>query len=228
MAVPRERGSVEGWQITLWAAIAALSMAGLALGFFGFSEEGLHAVVRYSARGGVWLFLLAFAARPLRQVWTSPFTAWLLRNRRYVGLAFAAWHLTHLLALGGLALAFPDPFLGELGPGELYGGGFIYLQLFVMVVTSNDASLRLLGRPAWRRLHAFASYGLWIAFLSSYGGRVAAGLVSFTPCVVGLVGVFALRIGVRIAVWLRRPGRGHGPGLRPLGAPFRRRPRARR
>ena len=55
----------------------------------GGSEVGVRQLVRSTAQFGVVLFAFAFSASSLRTFWRTPFSAWLLKNRRYVGLSFA-------------------------------------------------------------------------------------------------------------------------------------------
>ena len=77
-------------------------------------------------------------------------TAWLLRERRSFGLAFATVHLVH----AGLLLYFADTLAGfEIRfPNDLIGGG-VYLLIVLMVITSFDGPARTLGTQNWRRLH---------------------------------------------------------------------------
>jgi DMSO/TMAO reductase YedYZ heme-binding membrane subunit len=177
----------------LW--LAAGSAGGLLLVSYwiaGWSEEGVRIVVRWTAKLGLPLFVAAFTARPLRSLRRTAWTAWLLRNRRALGLSFALFHGVHLLALVALAYAFPLPFVEELSGLTLWGGGFAYALLFAMVATSNDSSIRALGRLRWRRLHTLGGWFLWLIFAQSYL-PLAAGALSYVPLGLLVLGVPSLR-----------------------------------
>jgi DMSO/TMAO reductase YedYZ heme-binding membrane subunit len=162
----------------------------------GPTEEAVREVVRWSAKLGVVCFCGAFAASSLRTFWRSGLSAWLLRNRRWVGLSFAAFHYLHLAALGVLALAFPS-FRESVAPLTLIGGGLAYALLTLQVVTSNDAAVARLGRRRWTRLHTVASYYLWILFFQSYGPRAVQD-VAYAPFALLLMAVLGLRIARRL------------------------------
>lgn len=123
----------------------------------------------------------ADADRPVRVFWRTPASAWLLRNRRYVGLSFGSFHLLHLAALVALALAFPEPFLGDLSPVTLAGGGMAYAFLVAQMITSNDASVRRLGRARWTLLHTVESWLLWALFVLSHTPRAVVESAFYVP-----------------------------------------------
>lgn len=87
----RRRGGFErGWLI-IAAMIIALA-EGLAAMIPRQLDAGVLELVRVTARtSGVW-FMLAFAATPLVALRPTSTTKWLLRNRRYLGLAMAVSH----------------------------------------------------------------------------------------------------------------------------------------
>ena len=60
------------------------------------SSEGVSGMIQFSVRCCVPLLYIAFAASSIHTLSPSPFTRWLLRNRRAIGLGFAAgmgWQL---------------------------------------------------------------------------------------------------------------------------------------
>jgi hypothetical protein len=125
--------------------------------------------VRATARTSLVLFCLAFAASSLRSLWRSSASAWLLRNRRYVGVSFAVSHYLHAVALIGLSRYFPTRFLDELEWITLvFGGGVGYSLITAMVLTSFDRAAAWLGRKRWRMLHLGGSWFVWFIFLQSY------------------------------------------------------------
>jgi len=153
-----------------WCALALLAMCGALLAYHGTGEEGLRVLIRATARTSIVLFAGAFAASGLRRVWGSPASAWLLRNRRYVGLSFAVSHGLHLAAILAAAATVPG-FAADVSPVTAIVGGSAYVLIALMALTSNDTAVRRLGRRRWRALHLT---GLWLVFLiftNSYLGR---------------------------------------------------------
>jgi len=171
---PRTRpGATPRPAVSLGGTAAALSGLALFAGLVhGIDEEAVRLVVRGTAKIAVTLFSLAFATSSLHAIGRSDATKWLLRNRRYLGLSFALAHAGHLLALGALAIWFPRPFVDDLDPLFLIGGGLAYAFLFAMAATSSDAAFRKLGARRWRGLHTAGSYYIWGVFAFSYLPRV--------------------------------------------------------
>ena len=80
----------------------------------------------------------------------------------------------------------------------LAGGGVAYAAMYAMAATSNDASVRRLGRN-WKRLHTFGAYWIWGIFTFSYATRVARGSLFFAPELALALAALALRIDFRAA-----------------------------
>jgi DMSO/TMAO reductase YedYZ heme-binding membrane subunit len=193
MRAPAGREIIALALLVLAAGVAAIAARD------GWSEAGVRQVVRSSAQIGVVLFCLAFGASSLRVFWRTPGSAWLLRNRRYLGLSFAASHTLHLAALGALALAFPDPFVGGLSASTVVGGGLCYAFIYAQAATSNDASVRALGRRRWTLLHRVGSYFIWFVFAQSYFARVPRDPYYIVPSL-----LLVATVGLRVARRLRR------------------------
>lgn len=175
---------------TCTALILALIAATLLA--MGTGEEGVRAVIRLTARTSVLLFAAAFAARPLRTLWKSSFTAWLRRRRRQVGLSFAVSHLLHLIAIVVLFMRWD----ASTSAVTVALGGLGYVFILLMAITSNDASVRWLGARRWSLLHTTGSYLLWIIFANAY---VPRGLTqpAYAPLGLLVVGALVLRILAR-------------------------------
>lgn len=154
--------------VPLAAAGTALALAVAVLSWAGHGQgiEGLVMAARYTARIAFVLFLVVFLARPLARAFNAPV---LLRERRGLGLAFAGAHFTHLAALTAVLVALGEP------PGLLTAvfGGFGYVVLLAMALTSTDAARRAMGR-AWTVLHRFGVFYLWFIFAVTYLRRVMA------------------------------------------------------
>ena len=149
---------------------------------------------RWTARIGLPIFLIAYAASSLAKLWPGNFTRSLWQNRRWWGLGFAACHTAHLYAL----VRFLQ-ISGEERPlPALAAGGLAYVLMFAMAATSSDAAMRALGRN-WKRLHTLGMHYLWLIFTLSYALRLAdpktlpEALYGVTLC----FGAVALRVSAR-------------------------------
>ena len=166
-------------------------------------EEALGSLTRHTARIAFGFFFLTFTTSVWLTWRQTPFTRWLMRNRRHSGLSFATVHFVHLAALSALFGA-----RGETPEGVvLAGGGLAYVLLLLMVFTSNRAARIRLGR-GWRTLHLTGCWYLWLIFTQSYLGRLNPG-GGAEP-----YGVFVVLSGLALAVpvlrtwaWVKRRGR---------------------
>src|SRR5207247_2125659 len=77
-------------------------------------ESELRVTLRVTALVSATFFLAAFTASAWRRLRPTPTTRWLLRNRRYLGLSFAAPPLVHGLAILALARRLPAAFPAAL------------------------------------------------------------------------------------------------------------------
>ncbi len=124
--------------------------------------------IRATARTSVVLFTLAFAASALRRRWPNAATAWLLRNRRQLGVSFAASHFVHLLLIIAVAGWTLEGFLTVRPMVTIVGGGLAYVFLALMTLTSFDTTAAWLGPRNWRRLHVTGGYYNWFIFAQSF------------------------------------------------------------
>ena len=160
----------------------------------GGHEEGVRAVIRLTARTSLAFFLAAFVARPVRRRFGGETGRWLVRNRRALGLSFAASHFIHLgaiLALARTGVTFDPPTLAV--------GGLGYVFVVLMTVTSNDRAVRALGKR-WRMLHVTGMYYLWFVFFVTYAPRAG----DYAPAAVG-VGLLIASLSLRL--WPARAAR---------------------
>ncbi len=131
-------------------------------------EQSWRAAVRLTARSSALLFLLAFGAAAATALWPGRFTRWARRNRRYLGLSFAASHTIHaftFINLAGLSATLGSQVLST---GMLAVGGIGYFFIIALAATSSDTAQRILGMRWWRRLHAVGTHWLWLQFLISF------------------------------------------------------------
>ena len=162
-------------------------------------EEGVRMVIRATARTSLLLFALAFSASALRRLWPGDFSTWLLRNRRYLGVSFAASHAIHLAAIVAFARIDPSEF-GEISPlANRIVAGLAYVFIFAMAATSFDRMVAWLGARRWKLLHAVGAHYVWLIFLLSFAKRVPQGSAYAVGAAV-LLAVMGLRLWARKAV----------------------------
>jgi DMSO/TMAO reductase YedYZ heme-binding membrane subunit len=154
-------------------------------------------LVRATARSSLLLFGAAYAASSLRRLWRTPATAWLMRQRRYLGLSFAASHALHLLAILALALVLGDAF--EVDAVTLVFGGGAYVMIAAMAATSSDRAFAWLGARRWKLLHRVGAHWIFVIFAVSYLPRAA---VESPLYALPAAFVVAL-LGLRVAAFLR-------------------------
>ena len=104
------------------------------------------------------LFSIAFTASSLQSLWRTPLTTWALRNRRWIGLSFAASHFTHLALILAISLCFPEPFLSDQSKAQWVFGGLGYLFVGLLALTSTDQAQKWMGLQNWKRLHFMGSH----------------------------------------------------------------------
>jgi methionine sulfoxide reductase heme-binding subunit len=170
---------IVGWRVfwllaSLETAVFAVALAGL-----GTDEPGLRALVRLTVRVSFLVFIAVYAAAPLRELFRSPATRWLARNRRYLGVSFAWAHALHALAIALLVLLLGDAF--KTSTATLVGGGLGYLLIAGMAASSFDRTARALGPRRWALLHRAGLHWLWFIFALDWTGAAIAKSPLYLP-----------------------------------------------
>lgn len=191
---------VNGWRITGLTALAIAVYCGSWIMLYGFEEESIRSLIRATARSSFCLFMLAFSASSLQDLFRAKWSAWLLRNRRYIGVSFAVSHFYHLAFIISLVVLYPYPFLDQLNWIIQIVNVIAYLYIIAMTVTSFDSTRRKLGPRRWRILHTSGSYLVFLIFVASYIPR-AMTQDFYIPFVVVLVIVAGLRLARRYKAW---------------------------
>ena len=110
--------------------------------------EVLHSTGEISAR----LMMVAMAATPLLLILPGrAFPRWLVKNRRYVGVASFMYAALHT-AIYVERTALPSDILAEAALPEYWTGWVALIILMVLALTSNDAAVLWLKR-SWKKLH---------------------------------------------------------------------------
>jgi methionine sulfoxide reductase heme-binding subunit len=180
----------EGWRLlaTLTAILIALCM--WIAGMRQFEAESVRMVIRFTARSSLLLFCLAFSAGSLARLRPN---AWTRRNRRYLGLSFAASHALHAIAIETFATVDPAGFAAATSPASYIFGGIGYAFITAMAATSFDRTAALIGPRAWRILHVVGGYYLWLQFMVSFGKRIPD-MPLYGLFLIPLLAVLALRL----------------------------------
>jgi len=200
----RRKGVLEGWPLVGWTALALTLLVGAIVLSQGTDRAAVQFILRSTARISFLLFISAFTASSLYQLRPRPWSRWMLRNRRYLGVSFATAHAFHGLAL----LAKTAIWRAPLDPVIAGVGGFTYLVIAAMAATSFDKTAAWLGARRWSLLHRVGAYYIWaIFFLDSIG--LAFRSLMYLPW----AAIAAAAITVRFAAWWK--GRCATPRLAP-------------
>lgn len=189
---------LQSWAL-FWSLFAATSVA-VCLGLPGVDFRSIRAVETLILRTILcalpWL-IAAFTASSLVRLWPGRATRWLLANRRYVGLAFAAGMAWHFAFVGYFFWAFGN----RLTPRDLALDMIGLLFLFAMSVTSFPGFRRKLTPLNWRRLHTVGIHVLWFLPTFFFLDDFLRDRDPFDGAAVGsLLAVLVLRIAGRVLV----------------------------
>src|SRR5687768_9054009 len=135
----------EGWRLF---AVLTLVLAGLCLWIAGmrqFEVDGVRMVIRFTARTSLLFFCLAFSAAALARLWPNAWTRWQRRNRRYLGVTFAASHGIHLVAIAYFAVKDPAGYAAATNAASYIFGGVGYACIIAMTATSFDRTAAAIG-----------------------------------------------------------------------------------
>jgi hypothetical protein len=196
--LPSMRGTkfgLQGWQIVGFSALTVGSIVSVIWLFHGIDEQGMRMAIRATGRTSTILFLSAFVASSLHKLWSTPLSAGLLKNRRYLGVSMAVSHSYHAIALFGLwfVTSGAAPHLDPLGT-------FGYVLLIAMTVTSFERPASWLGKRGWKILHTTGMHFFWLGFLFEYSFKLPKSMLIYSPFVILLVLAMVLRLAA-----LRKP-----------------------
>ncbi|MCL6701930.1 ferric reductase-like transmembrane domain-containing protein [Pseudomonas sp. T1.Ur] len=148
----------QGWSLFNLLAALVLLMTALILIINPDLTEGVRSAIRATARSSFVLFLLAFTASAFAVLVPSPLGKSLVRERRFIGLAFAFSHLVHALLIYWYGQLNTEFWPGRTTLGNVPGTvGYVFILL--LALTSFKSTTRLIGATAWKRLH---TTGMWV------------------------------------------------------------------
>jgi DMSO/TMAO reductase YedYZ heme-binding membrane subunit len=193
-----------GWKLFTALAGLTLLMTALVLVAWPPGSDGLRSAIRATARSSFALFLLAFLASSLATLLPGAGSRRLLRERRYLGLAFAFSHTVHGVLIYRYAQQFPELFWAGRTVTASLPGSIGYLFLLLLTLTSFKAPMRLLGGRAWGLLHSTGMWVLAAVFCFSFYKRIPMG--GWYPLAFALmVSAVALKLTAKLARRQRRP-----------------------
>jgi len=169
---PQRQGWFEGWRLFGALTLVLIALSVWIAGMRQFEVEGVRMVIRFTARTSLLFFCLAFSAAALVRLWPNAFTRWQRRNRRQLGVTFAASHALHAAAIIAFARMDPVGFAGATNLASYVFGGIGYALIILMTATSFDRTAAALGPRAWRTLHLVGGYYLLLQFTVSFGQRI--------------------------------------------------------
>ena len=203
MMTQRRQDWFEGWRLFGLLTLVLIALCVWIAGMRHFEVEGVRMAIRFTARTSLLFFCLAFSAAALARLWPNAFTRWQRRNRRQLGVTFAASHALHAAAIFAFAKMDPAGFAAATSLASYIFGGIGYAFILAMTATSFDATAAALGPRAWRALHLVGGYYLLLQFTISFGKRIPD-MPLYSLFLIPLVAVFALRM---IAMASRRTPR---------------------
>jgi methionine sulfoxide reductase heme-binding subunit len=148
----------QGWSLFRLLAALVLLMTVMILIINPDLTEGVRSAIRATARSSFVLFLLAFTASAFAVLVPSPLSKSLVRERRFIGLAFAFSHLVHAVLIYWYGQLNTEFWPGRTTLGNVPGTvGYVFVLL--LALTSFKSTTRMIGATAWKRLH---TTGMWV------------------------------------------------------------------
>ena len=126
------------------------------------SADGVSSMIQLSVRHAVPLLFVAFGASSVQVLFPGAFSRWLLRNRKFIGLSFAAamgWQLIFIL---WLVTVHSEYYISEVYVlSDVVEGVSSYAFLIAMVLPSFKFGRSRLTPKQWKLLHRTGIYWLW-------------------------------------------------------------------
>src|SRR5437868_7634120 len=132
------QSSFEGWRLFGLLTLTLIALCIWIAGMRQFEVEGIRMVIRFTARTSLIFFCLAFGAAALARLWPNAWTRWQRRNRRYLGVTFAASHGLHAIAIACFAAMDPLAYAAATSAASYIFGGIGYGFIIAMAATSFD------------------------------------------------------------------------------------------
>ncbi|OHT93745.1 hypothetical protein BKG61_20145 [Mycobacterium syngnathidarum] len=185
-----------GWTLT-WLLIVAIGVGSILAAWVVGGVDGAHLGIRITARTSAILFLLAFTASSLYQLWPNTTTKWIRRNRRYLGVGFAGSHLVHagfiVTTIVLNAQRFQTRVVDPTPHGVFVLDFIAYGFIIAMTITSFDRISKRMQYSTWKRLHLIGSYVIWFTFFIAYWRRGVTYTEFYGPFLMVVVAALIIR-----------------------------------
>src|SRR5882757_8748130 len=183
----------EGWRLFAVLTLVLIVLSIWIAGMRQFEVDGVRMVIRFTARTSLLFFCLAFSAAALARLWPNGWTRWQRRNRRTLGVTFAASHAIHAVAIACFASMDPTAYAAATSLASYIFGGIGYAVIIAMTATSFDRTAKAIGPRGFLILHVAGGYYLLFQFMVSFGKRIPD-MPLYGLFLIPLVAVFALRM----------------------------------
>ncbi len=131
--------------------------------------KGVASMIQLSVRCAIPFLYTAFAASSIQVLFPGALSRWLLRNRKIIGLCFAAAMAWQLLFILWLVTVHSDYYIKEVYVlRDVFEGILGYSFLIAMTLTSFKFGRKRLTPKQWKVLHKTGIYSLWIYAFSVY------------------------------------------------------------
>ena len=192
---------LNGWPLFFMIALFSALIMTIGIWLIGVATvEEILALLRLSVQiSAPWIYI-TFIASSLVRLYPNKTSRWVLRNRRYFGLSFAAamgWQMLFIIVLFSAYMPYYMEVLHKTS--DLILRTAAYIVLFAMTITSFYPVRQRMRQQHWRWLHFF---GVWLMFLSmwvSYASIVFIEQSTIVAYVLFILGSIALV--VRLAAY---------------------------
>jgi sulfoxide reductase heme-binding subunit YedZ len=193
---------LNGWPFFGLVAVPTFTAMSAGMVLIGVdTPEAAVNMIRLSVQlASPWVFL-AFVATPMTQLFPGNLSKWLLRNRRYLGLSFAAGFGWQAVFIGVLLALHNAYYWQELHNDiDLFLRMVSYVFLLAMTVTSFFPVRRRMRPEHWRWLHLVGIWYFWAAIWASYAPMALSSDAKTIDVVYTVFGLIVLIL--RIAAYL--------------------------
>jgi len=199
-----------GWALfgAIAAAISTLVIAQMVSVSLS-TPEGISAMIGCSVRLAVPFIYVAMAASSVNVLFPSDVSRWWLRNRRYIGLCFAAGMAWQAIFIFVLSTVYRDYYAESVYyfRDEIEGSvGYIFLA--AMVLTSFALGRKRVNQRQWKIIQKGGIYCLWAYAFSVYWWNVYF-YPDPRPIDYLYYGAGFLAFALRIAAWGKMRLRNH-------------------
>jgi len=168
------------------------------------SGRAVSSMIELSVRCAVPLLFVAFAASSVSVLFPGLFGRWILRNRKFIGLSFAAAMAWQLFFILWMVTQHTEYYVEEIyALSDVIEGVGGYLLLIAMVLTSFKFGRDRLSAKQWKFLHKVGIYWLWIYAWIAYWWHL---FYYNNPVALDYVYYWAgfVAWGLRMAAWTKK------------------------